>query len=295
MTTMSTDQTPDETAATHLQALENRALLLTEAAISAFILAQALQTRVILITAGQQSLYRLKETIMGAELDEYSAGNLKVEEALMTAIDAFDKMLSLLMSYTYRKGADKNRDAFKLLEICKKGLELLKGMHKAEAAVEKSLANIENKAADADRETVVDERQRLRESLEAVKDGLRRVVGRQMGEITAGVCRLIGNVKEFWYGEKTGDEESTTDKEAGGWRAQAREHKPVLEAVTVEKQGRERELGEQIWAFEGVKVDYDEDPECGKMYRELEDKLEPPKGEKADEGTGNGDGQRVTL
>lgn len=169
-------------------------------------------------------------------------------------------------------------------------------MKKAEAVVQESVANIQNKAAVAERKKEVDEQlQRIIQSLEALNDELRGIVPQQMGKITADVRRLIGNVKKFWYGGKTGDEENPTDKEAGGWRAQTWKHKPALEAVTVEKQSLERELRERIWAFEGVKVDYNEQAECRQMYRELQDKLEPPKGQKPDEGTGTGDYQSVTL
>lgn len=288
---MSTNQISDETLTTLLQALEIVSSL---------------------ATAAGQCTRRFEdeideETLKKATVEDINAlreAAKALRDGSKEANTALKEVTELLKSF--REGIDMDTAALEFLETCKKASELVRQGKKAEGVVQESLANIQNKAAEAERENEDDQLLRLIQRLEAIQDELRGIlrqlmreiiadVRRQMGEMTAGVRQLIGNVKKFLYGGKTGDEENPTDKEAGGWRAQMWKHKPALEAVTVEKQGRERELGEQIWVFEGVKVDYDEDPECGKMYRELEDKLEPPKGEKPDEGTGTGDCQRVSL
>lgn len=257
-------------------------------------LLQAFKIVASLATAAGQCTRRFEDEIDEKTLEKATVEDVNaLQEAAGALRDtskeenrALKEAIELLKSL--REGVDRDMAALEFLETCKKALELLKERKKAEGAVHESLANIQNKAAEAERENELDQLLQLGQRLEAIQDELRGIlrqlmrmitadVRRQMGGMTAGARRLIGNVKKFLYGGKTGDEENTT------------------EAVTVEKQGRERELGEQIWAFEGVKVDCDEDTECGKMYRELEDKLEPAKGEKADEGTGTGDRRRVCV
>lgn len=261
---MSTNETSDETLAMLLQAFENAALV-----------APALS----------QCYRRLEEGIGGAKLDKAAVGDLEVLRKAMTAqrdamkkvVKAMEDMVKALQSY--RKGVEKNLAASELLATSKKAFELVEEMNKAEAAVKESLANIQDKAANVERKNELDEK----------VDGFRAIFDRNIREIAAVARRLVVNAKEFWHRGQTGEEEAATKKEAEGWRAEAQKGKQTLEVATGENQSLERGLGERIWAFEGVQVDYDRYAEGKKMYRGLEDKLEPPKRQKPDAGTATRD------
>ena len=231
LTTMSTNQTSDEARAVFQQALKSAAVF---------------------ANTTNHLLGRLREVIEGVQLGEDVAGDIEVLQGAMTAqLDAIQEVVKAL------EGALNNPAVSEFLEIRKKASELMEASYKTEAAAEKFLASIQDIIANLERKKELDELQGFGQSLEAVDgkvDALKGIFNRQARKLTAVVCRWMGNFKEFWYRGGTGEGGNATEKEAGGWRAQAHKHEPAL---SVEKQALERELGGCIWAFEGVQVEYD--------------------------------------